>query len=175
MWHRQHSKGEGVWASYTFKGGIHARVPSHTYVYSRAHNNKPCGTGSTPKVRGCGRHTFSRVAYTHLHTNNTRTYTQHNHTTHTAPRTHTHTHIHTQDHCTFDGTWRGPPRTHSDYYVSSYFWDKAIETGIIKDTHALTWSATPNVSMYAHLCVCTLCCAMLSVCACVRACMCVCA
>mmetsp|Transcript_4097 Transcript_4097/g.9548 ORF Transcript_4097/g.9548 Transcript_4097/m.9548 type:complete len:465 (+) Transcript_4097:52-1446(+) len=49
-----------------------------------------------------------------------------------------------QDHCTFDGAWRGPPRTRSEYYVSSYFWDKGMETGIIADPKAITWTATPN-------------------------------
>ncbi len=35
---------------------------------------------------------------------------------------------------------------HSEYYVSSYFWDKGMETGIIKDPKAIMWAATPNVS-----------------------------
>eukprot|EP00983_Pelagomonas_calceolata_P025736 806045-Pelagomonas_calceolata.AAC.10 len=63
--------------------------------------------------------------------------------------------MHAQDHCTFDGAWRGPPRTRSEYYVSSYFWDKGMETGIIADPKAITWTATPNVGVFGwgQICV----------------------
>lgn len=48
------------------------------------------------------------------------------------------------DQCTFDGVWRGKARTDTSYYVSSYFWDRAIESGIITDERALSWKATPG-------------------------------
>ena len=50
-----------------------------------------------------------------------------------------------QDYCTFDGVWRGPARS-NPYYVSSYFWDRAQETSIIRDKDAITWTVTPAVS-----------------------------
>jgi hypothetical protein len=31
------------------------------------------------------------------------------------------------------------------YYVSSYFWDRALDSGIIADTKALSWKTTPGV------------------------------
>ncbi|GFH11286.1 uncharacterized protein HaLaN_06761, partial [Haematococcus lacustris] len=49
--------------------------------------------------------------------------------------------------CTFSGAWRGKARYGAAYYVSSYFWDRAVDSGIITDSSALTWPTTPE--MYA--------------------------
>jgi len=50
-----------------------------------------------------------------------------------------------KDQCSFSGAWRGKaapkPRT---YYVSSYFWDRAQDSGIIADADALHWETTPE-------------------------------
>jgi len=32
------------------------------------------------------------------------------------------------------------------YYVSSYFWDRALESGIIDDKAAIEWKTSPAVS-----------------------------
>ena len=50
-----------------------------------------------------------------------------------------------QDQCTFNGAWRGAARVGASYYISSYFWDRAIDSGIISDERALTWKTTPGV------------------------------
>ena len=74
--------------------------------------------------------------------------------THTHVRTHTHiyTHIHTlppapkQSSCSFSGAWRGKPgRMKRVYYVSSYFWDRALDAGIIADKAAIEWRTSPGV------------------------------
>lgn len=33
------------------------------------------------------------------------------------------------------------------YYVSSYFWDRALESGIINDKKAIAWKTSPAVRM----------------------------
>lgn len=50
-----------------------------------------------------------------------------------------------QEQCAFTGAWRGPPSdsTNRVYYVSSYFWDRATDAGIISDHHAIDWKTTP--------------------------------
>ncbi len=51
-----------------------------------------------------------------------------------------------QEHCSFDGAWRGrPPSKLRTYYVSSYFWDRATESGIIKEASAVSWPASIKV------------------------------
>ena len=45
-----------------------------------------------------------------------------------------------QTECAFNGAWGGGPRRPSAFYVSSYFWDRATEAGIISQTDAITWS-----------------------------------
>ncbi len=42
--------------------------------------------------------------------------------------------------------WRGKRPLDATYYVSSYFWDRALDTGIIKDEKALVWTTAPSVS-----------------------------
>ena len=44
-----------------------------------------------------------------------------------------------QTECAFNGAWGGGPRRPQAFYVSSYFWDRATEAGIITDTEAITW------------------------------------
>ncbi|KAF8062083.1 APY2 [Scenedesmus sp. PABB004] len=47
--------------------------------------------------------------------------------------------------CSFSGAWRGkPPAMARVYYVSSYFWDRALEAGIIADAAATEWSTSPR-------------------------------
>jgi hypothetical protein len=48
--------------------------------------------------------------------------------------------------CSFDGAWRGKPEAMKRvYYVSSYFWDRALESGIITNKSAPHWRTTPGV------------------------------
>jgi hypothetical protein len=52
-----------------------------------------------------------------------------------------------QDACSFNGAWRGKPAQMARvYYVSSYFWDRASESGIIADKAAIDWKTSPGVS-----------------------------
>ncbi|GFR43374.1 hypothetical protein Agub_g4446 [Astrephomene gubernaculifera] len=47
--------------------------------------------------------------------------------------------------CSFNGAWRGNGLSKGrQYYVSSYFWDRAVDTGIIKDQSATMWPTTPK-------------------------------
>ncbi|KXZ52074.1 hypothetical protein GPECTOR_10g1097 [Gonium pectorale] len=47
--------------------------------------------------------------------------------------------------CSFNGAWRGNSLSKGrDYFVSSYFWDRASETGIIKEESAIMWPTTPK-------------------------------
>ena len=60
---------------------------------------------------------------------------------------HHHSTICLQDACSFSGAWRGKPATMARvYYVSSYFWDRASESGIIADKAAIEWKTSPGVS-----------------------------
>ena len=45
--------------------------------------------------------------------------------------------------CSFKAPWRGTTATKPIYYVSSYFWDRATETGIIGRADAIDWETTP--------------------------------
>ncbi|KAG2445302.1 hypothetical protein HYH02_008769 [Chlamydomonas schloesseri] len=48
-----------------------------------------------------------------------------------------------QAECSFNGAWRGDGLSKGrDYFVSSYFWDRAFETGIIEDEGAAMWEVT---------------------------------
>lgn len=52
-----------------------------------------------------------------------------------------------QDACSFNGAWRGKPSSMARvYYVSSYFWDRAQDSGIISDKAAISWKTSPGVS-----------------------------
>ena len=44
-----------------------------------------------------------------------------------------------QEQCSFNGVWGGGSRHPTAFYVSSYFWDRATEAGIISDPEAVTW------------------------------------
>ncbi|EFJ53213.1 hypothetical protein VOLCADRAFT_78871 [Volvox carteri f. nagariensis] len=47
--------------------------------------------------------------------------------------------------CSFNGAWRGNGLSKGrQYYVSSYFWDRAFETGIIKEQDAIMWPTSPR-------------------------------
>ncbi|GLI70304.1 hypothetical protein VaNZ11_015254 [Volvox africanus] len=47
--------------------------------------------------------------------------------------------------CSFNGAWRGNGLSKGrQYYVSSYFWDRAFETGIIKVQEAIMWPTSPK-------------------------------
>ena len=48
-----------------------------------------------------------------------------------------------QDQCAFNGAWGGGSRHPTAFYVSSYFWDRATDAGIIGDENALTWDLKP--------------------------------
>lgn len=53
----------------------------------------------------------------------------------------------TKEACSFNGAWRGKPGDMARvYYVSSYFWDRALESGIIADKGAIAWKTSPGVS-----------------------------
>jgi hypothetical protein len=52
-----------------------------------------------------------------------------------------------QEACSFNGAWRGKPSSMARvYYVSSYFWDRALDSGIISDKNAISWKTSPGVS-----------------------------
>ena len=53
-----------------------------------------------------------------------------------------------QDQCSFNGAWRGKTGSGEQrtYYVSSYFWDRALEAGIIADAKALRSVPPPLVN-----------------------------
>jgi hypothetical protein len=54
---------------------------------------------------------------------------------------------HVQEACSFSGAWRGKPSSMARvYYVSSYFWDRALDSGIIADPKAISWKTSPGVS-----------------------------
>ena len=44
-----------------------------------------------------------------------------------------------QEQCSFNGVWGGGSRHPTAFYVSSYFWDRATEAGVIADKNAVTW------------------------------------
>lgn len=47
--------------------------------------------------------------------------------------------------CSFSGAWRGKPTSmRRVYYVSSYFFDRAVDSGIIQDKAATDWRTTPG-------------------------------
>ncbi|KIZ06578.1 hypothetical protein MNEG_1382, partial [Monoraphidium neglectum] len=47
--------------------------------------------------------------------------------------------------CSFSGVWRGKPASMQRvYYVSSYFWDRALDSGIITDKSAIEFKTTPG-------------------------------
>lgn len=48
-----------------------------------------------------------------------------------------------QEQCAFNGAWGGV-RQPKAFYVSSYFWDRATEVGIISKEEATTWKVTPH-------------------------------
>ncbi|BDA45973.1 Apyrase 2 [Coccomyxa sp. Obi] len=48
-----------------------------------------------------------------------------------------------QDQCAFNGAWGGGAKP-TAFYVSSYFWDRATDAGIIGDKAAITWVLKPN-------------------------------
>ena len=48
-----------------------------------------------------------------------------------------------QEQCAFNGAWGGV-RKPTAFYVSSYFWDRATEAGIIADEGAITWTLKPS-------------------------------
>lgn len=53
-----------------------------------------------------------------------------------------------QEACSFNGAWRGKPSSMARvYYVSSYFWDRALDSGIIADKKATSWKTSPGVSL----------------------------
>lgn len=52
--------------------------------------------------------------------------------------------LHMQDQCAFNGAWGGGNRHPTAFYVSSYFWDRATDAGIITDENALTWDLKPS-------------------------------
>lgn len=54
-----------------------------------------------------------------------------------------------QEACSFNGAWRGKPSSMARvYYVSSYFWDRALDSGIIADKQATSWKTSPGVSRF---------------------------
>eukprot|EP00884_Botryococcus_braunii_P017771 jgi/Botrbrau1/4678/Bobra.33_2s0041.1 len=48
-----------------------------------------------------------------------------------------------QDQCAFNGAWGGV-RQPKAFYISSYFWDRATDVGIISKEGATTWTVTPK-------------------------------
>ena len=49
--------------------------------------------------------------------------------------------------CTFNGVWGGPIRRNRNtrpVYLFSYFWDRAVDVGIIASTEAITWEMQPT-------------------------------
>lgn len=49
-----------------------------------------------------------------------------------------------KDQCSFNGAWRGTSTQERAFYVSSYFWDRAIDSGIIADKQAISFQITPK-------------------------------
>ena len=47
-----------------------------------------------------------------------------------------------QEQCAFNGVWGGTRRP-TAFYVSSYFWDRATDAGIITDENAISWVLKP--------------------------------
>ena len=50
---------------------------------------------------------------------------------------------HTQEQCAFNGAWGGNV-VPTAFYVSSYFWDRAADAGIIGEKSAIAWSLKPD-------------------------------
>ncbi len=48
-----------------------------------------------------------------------------------------------QEQCAFNGAWGGSVKP-TAFYVSSYFWDRATDAGIIGEKTAITWVLKPN-------------------------------
>ena len=48
-----------------------------------------------------------------------------------------------QAECTFNGAWGGAS-VPAVFYISSYFWDRATDIGIIKDSRAISVSVKPS-------------------------------
>jgi len=48
-----------------------------------------------------------------------------------------------QDQCAFNGAWGGGNRHPTAFYVSSYFWDRATDAGIIREPDAIMWDLKP--------------------------------
>ena len=48
-----------------------------------------------------------------------------------------------QEQCAFNGAWGGSVKP-TAFYVSSYFWDRATDAGIIGEKTAITWTLKPN-------------------------------
>ena len=48
-----------------------------------------------------------------------------------------------QEQCAFNGAWGGSVKP-TAFYVSSYFWDRATDAGIIGEKSAITWTLKPN-------------------------------
>eukprot|EP00798_Chlamydomonas_sp_ICE-L_P015737 gene15739-21859_t len=51
-----------------------------------------------------------------------------------------------QDECSFSGGWRGKASAARTYYISSYFWDRAQDSGIISDAKASSFKTVPQDS-----------------------------
>ena len=48
-----------------------------------------------------------------------------------------------QEQCAFNGAWGGSVKP-TAFYVSSYFWDRATDAGIIGEKDAITWTLKPT-------------------------------
>jgi hypothetical protein len=48
-----------------------------------------------------------------------------------------------QAQCAFNGAWGGGNRHPTAFYVSSYFWDRATDAGIIREQDAIMWDLKP--------------------------------
>ena len=48
-----------------------------------------------------------------------------------------------QSQCTFNGAWGGS-KVPAVFYISSYFWDRATNIGIIKDAAAISVTLKPS-------------------------------
>lgn len=48
-----------------------------------------------------------------------------------------------QEQCAFNGAWGGSVKP-TAFYVSSYFWDRATDAGIIGEKAAITWTLKPT-------------------------------
>ena len=51
--------------------------------------------------------------------------------------------LHVQEQCAFNGAWGGNAKP-TAFYVSSYFWDRAADAGIIGEKKAITWTLKPD-------------------------------